>query len=35
MPLKTGGIGSWEWIMNLMTVICVVTNIVLFAFSSD
>lgn len=35
IPKKSKGIGLWNHVLNFMTIICVVTNIVLFAFSSD
>ena len=35
IPYKTGGLGPWNFIMNIMSIFCVISNIVLFAFSSD
>ena len=34
-PSKSRGIGSWNIVLNTMSFLCVISNIILFAFSSD
>mmetsp|Transcript_123836 Transcript_123836/g.185077 ORF Transcript_123836/g.185077 Transcript_123836/m.185077 type:complete len:119 (-) Transcript_123836:194-550(-) len=35
MPFKSKGIGYWWGVLNVLSIACVFSNIVLFAFSSE
>lgn len=35
IPFKCSGLGPWNTLLNVMSILCVVTNIILFSFSSQ